>query len=103
VGQLSDPPLAGADKDQPGPPALTSLSFAPNKRFAGSFSRSVLVIENGAARATQMRPEAYFIRALETDAQGRLWVGVRSKKEERGFYQGAELADFSRVEAPTGT
>ena len=103
VRPLLAQPLASADKDHPGPLALTSLTFAHDKLFAGSLSRGVLAIENGATRATPMRPEAYFIRALETDAQGRLWVGARSKKEESGFYQGGEAADFSRVEAPTGT
>jgi signal transduction histidine kinase/ligand-binding sensor domain-containing protein len=103
VRPLLAQPLPSADKDHAGPLALTSLTFAHDKLFAGSLSRGVLAIENGAARATQMRPDAYFIRALETDAHGRLWVGARSKKEESGFYQSAELADFSRVEAPTGT
>ena len=49
-----------------------------------------------------MRPLAYFVNALVRDAEGTLWVGARSKKEEPAALFGEEPSDLSKNEAPTG-
>ncbi len=103
VKSLLERPLQSADADHPGPLPLTSLTIAHDKLLAGSSSRGVLVIENGAANVVPARPQVYFIRALETDSKGQLWVGARSRKDESGFYEGSEAARIARLDAPTGT
>jgi signal transduction histidine kinase/ligand-binding sensor domain-containing protein len=99
--QLLAQPLQSADADHPGLLALTSLTIAQGKLLVGSSSRGVMAIENGSARSLEMRPQAYFIRALETNPQGQLWVGSKTRKEESGFYLG-EDARIARVDAATG-
>lgn len=101
--QLLNQPLQSADDDRPGLLPLTSLTFANNKLLAGSSSRGVLEIENGAARPLEMRPQAYFVRALEVDGQGQLWLGTKSRKEESGYYEGGDTSRISRIDSPTGT
>ena len=100
--QLLATPLQSADVDHPGPLPLTSLTIAHDKLLVGSLSRGVLAIENGSARPLEMRPQAYFIRALETDLKGGLWVGSKSKKEESGFYESEDAARIAKVDSPTG-
>jgi signal transduction histidine kinase/ligand-binding sensor domain-containing protein len=96
-------PLQSADADHPGPLALTSLAFANGKVFAGSLSRGLLRIENSEAKEVQLRPANYFLRALETDASGNLWIGTRSRKEENGVFRGSESTAPTSITAPTGT
>ncbi|MFN2510402.1 MAG: two-component regulator propeller domain-containing protein [Pyrinomonadaceae bacterium] len=103
VRQLLEQPLESADRDRPGPLPLTSLIVVDGKLLAGSLSRGLLMIENGTARESPLRPSAYFVRALETDADGKLWLGSRSRKEESGLYQGTAPHNLLRVDAPTGT
>jgi signal transduction histidine kinase/ligand-binding sensor domain-containing protein len=99
---LLNQPLASADKDHPGRLAITSLALTNNKLYAGTLSRGVLQIENGAAKEPQMRPIAYFVNALEIDPDGHLWVGARGKKEEQAALSGFDPANLKREEAPTG-
>ena len=101
--QLLDQPLQSADGDHPGLLPLTSLTIAHDKLLAGSLSRGILMIENGTARPLEMRPQAYFVRTLETDAKGQLWAGTKSRKEESGFYEGGDSSRIARVDSPTGT
>ncbi len=103
VRQLLEQPLESADRDRPGPLPLTSLNVVDGKLLAGSLSRGLLTIENGTARESPLRPPTYFVRALETDADGKLWLGARSRKEESGLYQGTAPHNLVRVDAPTGT
>ncbi len=100
--QLLATPLQSSEAERPGPLPLTSLTIFHDKLLAGSASRGVLEIENGGARSLDLRPPAYFVRALETDPQGALWIGSRSRKEESGFYQGEDVARIVRGEAATG-
>ncbi|PYS68203.1 MAG: hypothetical protein DMF69_20895, partial [Acidobacteria bacterium] len=99
---LLSQPLESADRDRPGPLAITSLSMSNNHLFAGTLSRGVMEIEAGAAKETQMHPMAYFVNALAQDHEGKLWVGVRSKKEEPGALSGKEPSELTRVDDPTG-
>jgi signal transduction histidine kinase/ligand-binding sensor domain-containing protein len=96
-------PLQSADTDHPGPLPLTSLTMSHDKLLAGSLSRGVLAIDSGRAVPVELRPQSFFIRALETDAHGQLWVGAKSQKEESGFFQGDDLSRVARVAVPTGT
>ena len=99
---LLDQPLDSADRDHPGPLVITSLAWTSNRLLAGSLSRGVVTIENGAAKDVQMRPMAFFVRALEIDSKGKLWVGARSKKEEPGALTGSDPSNLARNEAATG-
>jgi signal transduction histidine kinase/ligand-binding sensor domain-containing protein len=103
VKPLLDHPLQSADAEHPGLLPLTSLTIARDKLLAGSSSRGVLVVENGAASVVQAKPQVYFVRALETDAKGRLWVGARGRKDESGFYEGDDATRITRLDAATGT
>ncbi|MGI9166393.1 MAG: sensor histidine kinase [Pyrinomonadaceae bacterium] len=103
VHQLLEQPLESADRERPVPLALTSLSIVDGKLLAGSLSRGLLTIENGTAKESPLRQPNYFVRALETDADGKLWLGARGRKEESGLYQGTAPGNLVRVDAPTGT
>jgi len=103
VKPLLAQPLESADRDRPGPLPLTSLTFAHDKLFAGSLSRGLLAIENGAAREMQVRRPAFFIYALETDRRGQLWVGTKSRKDEPSLHSGKDLAQFATSDQVTGT
>jgi signal transduction histidine kinase/ligand-binding sensor domain-containing protein len=96
-------PLESADRDHSGPLPLTSLIIAHDQLLAGSRSRGLLLIENGSAKEIESRPSAYFIQALETDSRGQIWVGIKTRKEESGFYLGNEVAQLTKADAPTGT
>jgi signal transduction histidine kinase/ligand-binding sensor domain-containing protein len=100
---LLDHPLESADRDHPGPLVMTSLTLSKNKLLAGTLSRGVVAIENGTAKDVRMRPVTFFVRALETDSNGKLWVGARSKKQEPGALTGDEPSNLIRNEAPTGS
>jgi signal transduction histidine kinase/ligand-binding sensor domain-containing protein len=103
VRQLLEQPLESADRDRPGLLPLTSLNVVDGKLLAGSLSRGLLTIENGTARDSPLRPPSFFVRALETDVDGKLWLGVRGRKEESGLYRGTAPHNLLRVDAPTGT
>jgi signal transduction histidine kinase/ligand-binding sensor domain-containing protein len=96
-------PLESADREHPGPLPLTSLLIVNNKLFAGSLSRGVLAIQDGLAREMEIRPGAFFVRALEADENGKLWVGTRVRKNEPGLLTGAGFSDLVRHETATGT
>jgi signal transduction histidine kinase/ligand-binding sensor domain-containing protein len=99
---LFSEPLQSSDRDRPGPLSITSLAVARNKLFAGTQSRGVLLIENGTAQSVSMRPMAYFVNALSTDADGKLWVGGRARKEEPGAFEEDSKSTLARHGAPTG-
>jgi signal transduction histidine kinase/ligand-binding sensor domain-containing protein len=93
-------PLQSSDRDHPGPLVFTSLSTSGQMVLAGSMSRGVLQIES-TGHETQSRQSVFFIRALATDSNGRLWAGARVKKEEPGVLVGS--ADrLQKEDAPTG-
>ena len=95
VHQLLDQPIESADRDRPGPLPFTSLDIVDGKVLAGSLSRGLFTIENGMARESPLRPPAFFVRALETDADGKLWLGAQTRKEESGLYQGTAPHNLS--------
>lgn len=95
-------PLQSADKDQPGPLKITGLAFVNQKLYAGTQSRGVLVIENGEAKEVVSKPRGYFINALETDAQGRLWAGARARVTEGGLFDNGDPLKPVKLAAATG-
>ena len=95
--------LESADREHPGPLALTSLLILNNKLFAGSLSRGVLAIQDGLAREMDIRPSAFFVRALEVDDSGKLWVGTRVRKDDAGLLTGPGFSNLARNETATGT
>lgn len=96
-------PLQSADRENPGPLQITSLAVVNEKILAGSLSRGVLALEDGMAREIEIHPAVYFVRDLETDANDKLWLGTRVKKDEPGLFTGSALANLARNETPTGT
>lgn len=95
-------PLQSADVDHPGPLKITSLALVDQKLFAGTQSRGILLIENGEAKDVSSKPRSYFINALETDGQGRLWVGARARSEDSGLLDNTEPLKPSKTAAMTG-
>jgi signal transduction histidine kinase/ligand-binding sensor domain-containing protein len=96
-------PLQSADREHPGPLVLTSLTIKDNRLFAGSLSRGVLAIEDGLAHEIETRPALFFVRALEVDADGKVWLGARVKKDEAGLLSGKGFSNLTRNETGTGT
>ena len=95
-------PLQSADRDRPGPLLISSLAFADNKLFVGTQSRGVLRIENGVVESVSTRPATYFVNAITTDAEGKLWAGARARKEEPGALREDDKSTLARFEAATG-
>jgi signal transduction histidine kinase/ligand-binding sensor domain-containing protein len=102
VRTIPDQPLPSADKDHPGSLKITSLTMVGEKLYAGTQSRGVLSIENGEAKEVISKPRSYFINALETDSQGRLWVGVKTRAEDSGLFDETELLKPSKANGATG-
>ena len=100
--ELLNKPLESADREQPGPLAITSINLAAGRLLIGTLSRGLMEVNNGEAKPVQMRPMVYFINAIERDKKGGLWIGTRAKKEEPGASTGDEPANLKRAEAPTG-
>ena len=103
VKQLLAQPLESADADNPGLLPITSLTVAHDKLLAGSLSRGLLAIENGAAKEMQGRRTAFFIRSLETDNRGQLWIGTRARKNEPALRSAEGADDIDEEELVTGT
>ena len=100
--ELLNQPLQSADRDRPGPLPITSLNWSNDRLLIGTLSRGVLEVRNGEAAPVQMRPMVYFVNALERDKDGKLWLGVRAKKEEPAALNGYAPSVLKRTETPTG-
>ncbi|HEV7681796.1 MAG TPA: two-component regulator propeller domain-containing protein [Pyrinomonadaceae bacterium] len=96
-------PLESADREHPGPLIITSVTLLNNQLLAGSLSRGLLAITDGMARERESGPAAFFVRALSVDESGKLWVGMRVRKDEPGLLSGRGPNDLVRNDAPTGT
>ena len=99
---LLNQPLESADREHPGPLVITSLAIINDKLYLGSLSRGVLAIEDGLAREVETRPAVYFVRALDADSNGKVWLGARVKKDEPGLFSGG-FSKLGRNETQTGT
>jgi len=96
-------PLESADREHPGPLAITSVAVMNNQVLAGSLSRGLLTISDGMAREREAGLPAFFVRALRVDESGKLWVGTRVRKDEPGLLTGRAAADLVRNDTRTGT
>jgi ligand-binding sensor domain-containing protein len=102
VQALLASPLQSADRDRPGPLQITSLAVANNKLYAGTQSRGVLAVENGSVQTVNTKPLTYFVNALLTDGSGKLWAGVRARKEEPAALKEDDHSTLVRTDTPTG-
>jgi len=103
IKPLLDQPLQSADRERPGPLPFTSLTVAQGKLLAGSSSSGLLQLENRGGKGIQLRPQSYFVRALETDSDGNVWVGTRTRKDEAALYRGSDPTKLVKLDIPTGT
>jgi signal transduction histidine kinase/ligand-binding sensor domain-containing protein len=102
VRPLLNQPLQSADKDHPGPLKITSLAFLDTKLYAGTQSRGVVLVENGEAQEIVSKPRSYFINALQTDSEGKFWVGAQARTEDSGLFDSGDLLRPARTAAQTG-
>ncbi|HKP47614.1 MAG TPA: two-component regulator propeller domain-containing protein, partial [Pyrinomonadaceae bacterium] len=103
VKALLPAPLESADRDNPGPLPLTSLTVAHDKLFAGSMSRGLLVVEDNSAKEMQARRPAFFVRALATDARGQLWIGTKNRKDQAALHLDDATSELAEADKVTGT
>lgn len=89
--------------DQGAPLQLTSLAFAGNTLVVGTRSRGLLSIERDTVKEIVSRNRAFFVEAIETDAEGRAWFGAQTTTEDSGLYESADLLRPSKIGAGTGT
>jgi signal transduction histidine kinase/ligand-binding sensor domain-containing protein len=90
VKPMPNEPLLAADETRQSPLELTSLASFKDEILVGTHTRGLLAFNAEGVRAIESRPGAYFIEALERDAEGNLWMGTRAKSEESGLYQAHE-------------
>jgi ligand-binding sensor domain-containing protein/signal transduction histidine kinase len=102
VKRIPDQTLLSAAVDQPGPLKITGLTVHEGKLLAGTQSRGLLAIEGDEAKEIQSRPRAFFINALISAANGRLWIGARAKRDESGLYMAGDLMRPARIDVSTG-
>jgi len=102
VRTIPTQPLQSEDKDHPGQLKITSLAFLHDTLYVGTQSRGLISIENGEAKEVQSKPRNFFINALESDSQGRLWMGIRARGEESGILESSEPLKPIRANVPTG-
>ena len=100
--ELLNQALVSADRERPGPLAITSVTFANNRLFIGTLSRGVLEIVNGDVKQSPGRAAPFFVNALDHDKDGKLWAGARAKREEPGALSGNDSENLKRHEAATG-
>lgn len=100
--ELLQQPLESADRERPGPLTITSINWTSDRLLIGTLSRGLLEVRNGEAKPVQMRPMVYFVNALERDKAGKLWLGVRTRKEEPGALTGNSPTGVKRTEDATG-
>jgi len=102
VRPLFNQPLLSADKDHPGPLKITSLAMVGDKLYAGTQSRGIVVVENGEAKEIVSKPRSYFINALQTDGDGKLWAGAQARGEDSGLLDSGDPLRPTKIAAQTG-
>jgi signal transduction histidine kinase len=103
VRPLLNQALLSADKDHPGPLKITSLAMVGDKLYAGTQSRGIVLVENGEAKEVVSKPRSYFINALQTDGDGKLWAGAQARGEDSGLFDSSDLLKPGKTSAQTGT
>ncbi|HYO92714.1 MAG TPA: two-component regulator propeller domain-containing protein, partial [Pyrinomonadaceae bacterium] len=103
VKTMPNEPLQSADENRRGALELTSLASFNEEILVGTRTRGLLTVNADGARAIDSRPRAYFVEALDRDAQGTLWMGARAKPAESGLYQARDGLHPVRVGEVFGT
>jgi signal transduction histidine kinase/ligand-binding sensor domain-containing protein len=98
-----DHPLLSVDLTGQSPLTLTSLALVSNTVLVGTRSRGLLAISDAEAREIFSRPRAFFVEAIEVDAEGRAWLGVQTSGKDSGLYQSSDLMRPQKIPAGTGT
>lgn len=103
VKTMPDDPLLMADENRRSPLPLTSLAHFNEEILVGTQTRGLLRLKGDGVREIDSRPRAFFVQALEQDAQGNLWIGARARAEESGLYQAGNQLRPVRVGEALGT
>jgi signal transduction histidine kinase/ligand-binding sensor domain-containing protein len=103
VKTMPQEPLLSADENRQSLLQLTSLALFNNKILAGTHTRGLLSVNEEGARDLESRPRAFFIEALEQDAEGNLWMGARARADESGLYQARGAAPPVKIGDGMGT
>jgi signal transduction histidine kinase/sugar lactone lactonase YvrE len=98
-----DSALLNVDSGGRAPLQLTSLALIDNSLIVGTHSRGLLSIEQRDVKEINSRPRAFFVEAIETDANGRLWFGAQTTSEDSGLYVNRDLLHPEKVSAGLGT
>jgi signal transduction histidine kinase/ligand-binding sensor domain-containing protein len=85
------------------PLPLTSVADLGGRLVLGSRGRGLLSAAGGGVEEVQMRPRPYFVTALARDADGRLWVGAETSRDDSGLYDCGDLARPRKVGSGLGT
>ena len=67
--------------------------------IVGTHSRGLLSIEQREVKEIISRPRAFFVEAIETNANGRLWFGAQTTSEDSGLYVNRDLLHPEKVSA----
>ena len=98
-----DSPLLNVDSSGHVPLQLTSLALIGNSLIVGTHSRGLLSIEQRDVKEIKSRPRAFFVEAIEADANGRLWFGAQTTSEDSGLYVNRDTLHPEKVSAGLGT
>ena len=100
---IPEKPLTSADFERPGPLNLTSLATKDNVLYAGTLTRGLIAIDNDQVSEIRSTPRPFFVYALEKDSQGHLWYGAKTKAEDSGLFQAADVNRPAKVGTGLGT
>ncbi|MGA9769731.1 MAG: two-component regulator propeller domain-containing protein [Blastocatellia bacterium] len=98
-----DSPLLNIDPSGRVPLQLTSLAFIDNSLIVGTHSRGLLSIKQRDVKEINSRPRAFFVEAMETDAEGRLWFGAQTTSEDSGLYINRDTLHPEKISAGLGS
>jgi signal transduction histidine kinase/ligand-binding sensor domain-containing protein len=85
------------------PLPLTSVAWLNDAILVGSHGRGLLKVENGEINEINSSPRAFFIEAIATDADARLWLGTQLKANDGGLYRCEDLNHPVKSGENTGT
>jgi ligand-binding sensor domain-containing protein/signal transduction histidine kinase len=90
--------------DRPASLRLTSLASLSNDLlFVGTHSRGLLKFEGDAFKDVPSRPRPFFINAVATDAENRLWLGAQAKRQDSGLFDASDPLHPKKVGDGLGT
>ncbi|MBI3652159.1 MAG: hypothetical protein HY231_14155 [Acidobacteria bacterium] len=85
------------------PLPLTSVAWAGDALIVGSHGRGLLKVENSEVNEINSTPRAFFIEAITTDVDARLWFGAQLKANDGGLYQSVDANHPIKSGEKTGT